>query len=80
MNISSVLVGVILYGGRSPSLGRYGAGPGPDLGDEANGHGDPDDVVARPVQGLDVDGVGLTDGQLSSAPRKARWVMVLASW
>ena len=44
-------------------------GAGPDLGDDAGGHGGPDDVVAAvvlagdAVERLDVDGVGHTHGR-----------------
>ena len=59
---------VMFHGGHSAVRGYHGAapgaGPGPDLGDEAGGHRGPDDVVtavvldADAVEGLDVDGVG----------------------
>ncbi len=46
------------------------AGAGLDFSDDAGGHRGPDDVVAAvvlaadPVQRLDVDGVGNSDGRL----------------
>ena len=54
-------------GMRSPRHDGHRSGAGFDLGDDAGGHGRPDDVVAAvvlsgdAVEGLDVDGVGSAD-------------------
>ena len=66
----SVLAGpVVLAGGYLPWHGHCRSGASLDLGDDAGGHGGPDDVVAAvvlagdAVQTLDVDGVGCADGR-----------------
>ena len=64
---------------------RHGTGAGPDLGDDAGVYSGPDDVVATvvlaadAVEGLDVDGVGCTNGRSSSAPQATHWAMVFTS-
>ncbi len=57
---------------------HHRSGAGPDLGDDAGGHGGPDDVMAavvltaNPVEGLDVDRIGSADGWFQFRDR-TRW-------
>ena len=76
----------MFHGGHSPVHGHCRSGAGPDLGDDAGGHGGPDDVVAAvvlagdAVEALHVDGVGQRGRAVSVRRRRqAHWAMVITS-
>ena len=86
----STLMGPVIPGrSHYPRRGRHRSDAGPDLGDDAGGHGGPDDVVAAvvltadAVEGLDVDGMGRAHGRIqfgAAGNALRRGLHVLAIW